>query len=146
MGRKDRLDMEDFRALAAFRYSLRRFLRFSEEAARGGGLTPQQHQALLAVQGFPSQAGMTVGDLAEWLQLRHHSAVGLADRLSALGLLLRRRDPQDRRRVRLRLTPKGLRLIERLTLAHREELRRLGPQLAAALRGAGAEPDPKEER
>lgn len=146
MGRKDRLDMEDYRALAAFRYSLRKFLGFSEKAARAEGLTPQQHQALLAVQGFPSQAGMTVGDLAEWLQLRHHSAVGLADRLSALGLLLRRRDPQDRRRVRLRLTPKGLRLIERLTLAHREELRRLGPQLAAALRGAGSDPGPKEER
>ncbi len=145
MGRKDRLDMEDYRALAAFRYALRRFLSFSERAAREEGLTPQQHQALLAIHGYPSPTGITVGDMAERLQLRHHSAVGLADRLVALGLILRRRDPHDRRRVRVRLTPKGRRLLERLTRAHRDELRSVGPQIVAALERAALATDRDEE-
>ncbi len=126
------LSRRDYEALAAFRHALRRFLRFSEEAARQAGLTPQQHQALLAVHGSPDEA-VTVGGLAERLQVRHHSAVGLADRLSALGLLRRRTDRADRRRVLLSLTPKGRRLLEGLSVAHRQELARLQQDLSAAL-------------
>jgi DNA-binding MarR family transcriptional regulator len=130
---RKRLVKADFEKLAAFRYALRRFARFSEEAARPLGLEPQQHQALLAVEGFPGRNRATVGELAEQLQIRPHSAVGLVDRLAKLGFLIREPDPDDRRRVHVRLTPKGREVLERLSTAHREELRRIGPHLRGLL-------------
>ena len=127
------LSKADYEQLAAWRYSLRRFLRFSEEAASAAGVTPQQHQALLAIQGMPGRGDATMGELAERLQLRHHSAVELVDRLETAGLMKRSVSADDGRQVRLTVTAKGLRLLEKLTLAHREELKRVGPELAAVL-------------
>jgi DNA-binding MarR family transcriptional regulator len=127
----------DYEALAEFRYRLRRFLDFSQSAARAEGLTAQQHQALLAIKGFPGRDQVTVSELAERLLLRHHSAVGLTDRLSRLGLVVRRSDPQDRRRVLVALTAKAAHLLERLSATHLEEIRRLGPSLAALVESFG---------
>lgn len=122
----------EYRALAAFRHALRKFLHFSEQAAVAAGLTPQQHQALLAVKGFVDES-LTIGELAERLQLRHHSAVGLVNRLVSQKLLKRHRSTNDRRQVHLRLTSTGERLLRDLSAAHREELRRIGPQLKVLL-------------
>jgi DNA-binding MarR family transcriptional regulator len=122
-----------YEQIAAFRFALRQFLRFSEEAAHGAGLTPQQHQALLAIKGFPSRDHVTVGELAERLQIQHHSAVGLADRLAAEKLIQREQSQEDRRQVILHLTARGEELLDKLTAVHREELRRIGPDLGAML-------------
>jgi len=127
----------DYETLSAFRHALRRFLHFSEEAARGAGLTPQQHQALLAIKGFPGRDRISIGELAERLQIRHHSAVGLADRLVIKKLAIRRPDPKDRRQVHLALTAHGEALLEKLTAAHRAQLRRVGPQIEALLERLG---------
>lgn len=129
----ERLDKLDYELLADFRYALRRFLRFSEEAAREAGVEPQQHQALLALKGFSGGNRVTVGDLAERLQVRHHSAVGLVNRLVALGLMARAAAPEDRRRVYLSLTPAGEAVLERLAEASRSELRRAAPELVHLL-------------
>jgi len=123
---------EDYEALAMFRHALRRFLAFSESAAQEAGLTPQQHQALLVIRGSPNHA-ISVGELAEQLLIRHHSAVELADRLSHAELLRREADLADRRRVRLVLTPRAERLLTELSATHREELRRLRPMLVKLL-------------
>ena len=123
----------DYEALAAFRHALRQFLDFSQVAARRAGLTPQQHQALLAIKGFPGREVVTVRELAERLLLRHHSAVGLLDRLEGLGLVRRKTDPDDRRRVLIALTAKAERLLAGLSATHLEEIRRLEPSLAALL-------------
>ncbi|MBV6394487.1 MAG: hypothetical protein HFACDABA_00052 [Anaerolineales bacterium] len=123
----------EYQALAAFRYSLRQFLRFSEEAARAVGLAPQQHQALLAIKGFPSSEPVTIGALAERLQIRHHSAVELVNRLASERLVEREHSKQDRRHVFVRLTARGLDILEKLSAAHKQELRRLGPQLRELL-------------
>jgi DNA-binding MarR family transcriptional regulator len=131
--RRKPLGKAEYEQLAALRYGLRRFLRFSEGAARSVGLTPNQHQALLAIKGFPGRDRITNGELAERLQIKHHSAVGLANRLEALGLIKRERGETDRRRVYLALTPRGARLIERLSAAHRDELMRVAPQLTATI-------------
>jgi DNA-binding MarR family transcriptional regulator len=127
------LAAKDYAVLARFRFLLRGFVAFSEEAARAAGLTPQQHQALLAIRGFSTPQGFAVGDLAHRLQIRHHSAVGLADRLEEAGLLKRKSDPEDGRRVRLELTAKAERLLARLTAIHRDELRRLSKDLKPLL-------------
>lgn len=127
------LSKADYEQLAAWRYSLRRFLRFSEQAASAAGVTPQQHQALLAIQGMPGRDEATMGELAERLQLRHHSVVELVDRLETGGLMRREVAADDGRQVRLTVTAKGLKLLEKLTLAHREELKRVGPGLAVVL-------------
>jgi DNA-binding MarR family transcriptional regulator len=123
----------DYEALAQFRYLMRKFVEFSAVAARNCGLTPQQHQALLAIQGFPGGRHVAVGTLAERLGVRHHSVVGLVDRLANRGLVCRTRDAIDGRRVWLRLTLKGRRLLSGLSLVHREELRRLGATLKRLL-------------
>jgi DNA-binding MarR family transcriptional regulator len=123
-----RLKEIDYRLLADFRRLLRQFLVFSEQQATDVGLTPQQHQALLAVKGHTPGAP-SIGDLAVRLAIRHNSAVGLVDRLTRLGLLLRRRDPADGRRVTLKLTGRGEVVLRKLTAAHRAELRRLAPLL-----------------
>jgi DNA-binding MarR family transcriptional regulator len=129
----DKIRKDEYETLAAFRYMLRQFLRFSEEAAKEANLTPQQHQALLAVMGYPNKEGITIGELAERLQVRHHSAVGLVDRLEAQGLVSRQQDELDRRQVLVQLTPGGVAALEQLSAAHREELRRIGPQLQKIL-------------
>lgn len=121
----------DYQALAEFRYQIRRFLRFSEQAARRAGLEPAQHQLLLAVKAAPEPP--TVGDLAERLQHRHHSVVGLIDRLAAAGLVRRSRVADDRRQVSVELTAKGETLLGKLSLEHRAELESAGSDLAAAL-------------
>jgi len=118
-----------YEALAALRHALRRFLSFSQEAARGAGLTPQQHQALLAIKGFSGRDYVSVGELAESLQLRHHSAVGLVDRLVVRNLLRRVRSRIDRRRAEVRLTGRGEKILERLSAVHLQEIRQSGPEL-----------------
>ena len=123
----------DYQALAEFRYQIRRFLRFSEQAARRAGLEPAQHQLLLAVKAFAGEP--SVGDLAERLQLRHHSVVGLIDRLAECGLAGRSRAEDDRRQVRIRLTPKGEAVLRKLSIEHRSELGGAGRALTAALGG-----------
>ena len=134
-GRRRSLTKRDYESLAEFRYLLRQFGAFSEAAARRGGLTAQQHQALLAVKGFPGREAVTVGELAERLNLKHHSVVGLVDRLSARGLIQRRHDEADRRRVMIVLTAQAETLLLDLSLAHRDELRRLAPLLRNLLQG-----------
>jgi DNA-binding MarR family transcriptional regulator len=134
-----------YRALADFRYHLRRFLHSSEEAAREAGLEPQQHQLLLAIKGLPADDLATITRLAERLQLRHHSVVGLVDRLAAAGLVHRRRDGMDQRRVLIELTAAGEAILERLSRFHERELRLLAPALIASLEaitpaGGGAGP------
>ncbi len=129
---------EDFELLAEFRYALRKFLGFSEAAAKAQGLTPQQYQALLAIQGYPGRTWVTIGELAEQMQVKHHSAVGLVDRIAKLGLVRRSSVKSDRRRVEVVLTPAGLRVLEKLYRAHREELKSVGPHLIRLLGRAGA--------
>jgi DNA-binding MarR family transcriptional regulator len=123
----------EYELLASFRHTLRLFLSFSEEAARLVGLTPQQHQALLAIKGFRGQGQVTIGELAEALQIKHHSAVGLVDRLVEQGFATRAPAAEDRRLVRVTLSARGLDLLADLTSAHRRELRRVGPELRAAI-------------
>jgi DNA-binding MarR family transcriptional regulator len=136
MAKKKRrpLDKHDYEVLAALRYALRQFLRFSEEAAHTAGLTPQQHQALLAIKGFPKRDFVTVGELAERLQVLHHSAVGLADRLVKQKLLRRARNPDDHRQVYVTLTAGGQNVLHKLSAEHREQLHRIGPEINAVLR------------
>ncbi|MCL4402037.1 MAG: MarR family transcriptional regulator [Acidobacteria bacterium] len=124
------LSQEEYWALAEFRYRLRTFLRFSEDAARALGLEPSQHQLLLAAKVLRDP---TIGTLAERLHLRHHSVVGLVDRLVERGLVVRQRAESDRRQVRVFLTPQGEQILLQLSLHHRDELRRTGPNLVAAL-------------
>jgi DNA-binding MarR family transcriptional regulator len=127
------LNVDEYRRLAEFRYQIRRFLQFSERAARDAGLEPQQHQLLLTVRGLPADLQPTIGELANRLLLRHHSTVELVDRLEQLGAVRREPDPEDRRAVLVRLTRKGESLLHRLTVAHREELDANGPELARAI-------------
>ena len=124
-----RVTHAEYEALAEFRYALRRFQHFSEEAAKSVGLTAQQHQALLVIKGFVRRAPVTVKVLAERLLIQHNSAVGLVDRLEAMHLIERRTDPDDRRRIVLTMTSPGEKLLEKLTRAHKEELRHIAPEL-----------------
>jgi DNA-binding MarR family transcriptional regulator len=124
-----------YRELLAFRTGLRQFLRWSEEQAVEAGLTGQQHQLLLAVRGHPSPGSPTIGDVADYLRLRHHSAVELVDRAEQAGLVRRVADRADRRVIRLVLTAKGRRLLRHLSAAHLEELTRLAPIIQRLARG-----------
>ena len=124
----------EYRALAEFRFQIRRFLHFSEEQARASGLEPRQHQLLLAIKGLPESAKATVGELSTRLQLRHHSTVELIDRLAARRLVKRIPSRTDQREVRIVLTPSGESILKSLTLAHREELQQAGTELSKALR------------
>lgn len=117
--------------LLAFRTGLRRFLRWSADQVGAVGMTPAQHQLLLAIRGHPDPAGPTIRDVAGYLLVRHHSVVELVDRTVAAGLVERRQDAGDARAVRLRLTVEGADRLARLTAMHLEELRRLAPQLEA---------------
>ena len=126
--------LAEYRRLADFRYALRRFLRFSEEAAIAAGIPPQQHQALLAIKGFSADAGsITVGELAERLQIAHHSAVGLVQRLIKEDLVQKQQGGQDRRQMQLRLSARGEEVLAQLSSVHREELRRIAPRLQTLL-------------
>jgi DNA-binding MarR family transcriptional regulator len=122
---------EDYRRLLELRTGLRRFLRWSERQAEASGLTPAQHQLLLAIRGHPEPRGPTVGDVAAYLLLRHHSAVGLVDRAEVAGLLARSQDPDNLSAVRLRLTDEGSRRLEALSELHLEELAHLAPAMRA---------------
>ncbi len=119
--------------LSDFRYLIRRFLKFSEDAAQGDGLTAQQHQALLSIRGFAGDTRPSVGALADRLCIQHHSAVELVDRLVEAGLILRAPDPQDRRRVLLILTEAAEHHLARLSAIHLQELARLRPMLLQIL-------------
>jgi DNA-binding MarR family transcriptional regulator len=123
-----------YETLAAFRYSLRQFLHFSEQAAASVGLTAHQHQALLAIKGFPKHENANIGEFAERLQICPHSAVGLANRLALKNLVHRKRDHKDRRQIHLALTRRGEKLLEKLSTAHHEQLRRVGPQIESLLK------------
>lgn len=125
---------EDYLTLAAFRAALRKFMRTSEDIAHGLGLTPQQHQAMLAVRGYPGEEQPTMGQLAARLQVRHNSAVGLVTRLVKLGYVRRDTSSQDQRRVHISLTPKGHAILDKLTEAHRIELKRIGPEITRLLK------------
>lgn len=126
----------DFEALAAFRYEIRRYLHFGQKAARQAGIDAQQYQALLAVKGLPLNEKSTVGALAEQMQIEHHSAVELSRRLERNGWVRRTRGDADRREVQLRLTSRGEKLLAKLSLSHRDELRTAGPKLIRALQAA----------
>jgi DNA-binding MarR family transcriptional regulator len=121
----------EYQALLDLRTGLRRFLRWSEQQAKAVGLTPAQHQLLLAIRGHPDPKGPTIGDVATYLLLRHHSAVGLVDRAESAGLLVRRPDPDNQSVVRLRLTKKGSQQLEALSELHLEELSHLAPAMHA---------------
>lgn len=124
----------DYQALAEFRYQMRRYLHASEEAARAAGIEPQQHQILLAVKGIPDREEPRIAYLAERLQVQHHSAVELVDRMVKKGLITRTRAENDRREVHVRLTPRGDRVLAELTRHMRVELRSAAPALVSTLR------------
>ncbi len=130
-----RLTDADYEDLLTLRTGLRRFLRWSEQQAESAGITPAQHQLLLAIRGHPDPRGPTIGEVADYLLLRHHSAVGLIDRADDAGLLERVRDDDDHRLVRLKLTNAGSKRLESLSAQHLEELKRLGLKLPGAWRG-----------
>jgi DNA-binding MarR family transcriptional regulator len=132
MAASQSLNQMDYQRLAEFRYHLRAFLKFSERAAGQMGLSPQQHQALLAIKGTPG-GRITIGVLAERLGIRHNTAVELIDRLIANGLAERRQNPADRREVLIDLTHRADRMLAKLTLAHRNEVRKLAPLLRQLL-------------
>ncbi len=124
-----RLATGDYGRLAGFRFSLRKFLRFSEDAAASVGLTGQHYQAMLVVRACPEDRWLTIADLAQQLLIKHNSAVELVDRLVELDLLARETSRQDRRKVELSLTTRGRDLLAKLAAVHRAELQRIGPQL-----------------
>jgi DNA-binding MarR family transcriptional regulator len=118
------------RSLARFRYELRRFLRFSEKAARAAGITPQQHQLLLGVAGYTGRGWATISELAEFLQERHNAVVGLVERASRRGLVQKAVIASDHRFIRVDLTPRGKQILAQLSEAHRKELTRFQEQTA----------------
>jgi DNA-binding MarR family transcriptional regulator len=128
-----RTKVPDFQAMAELRYQIRRFLRFSENAARKAGIEPQQHQLLLAIRGLPRQLKPTIGVLAERMQLQHHSTVELIDRLVDRGFVCRLRATDDRRQVLVKLTSEGDDLLKTLSLHHLEELQNIGPKFVKVL-------------
>jgi DNA-binding MarR family transcriptional regulator len=128
--------LADYQSLAELRYQIRRFLRFSEQAAHKAGLEPRQHQLMLTLRGLPPETRPRIGELAERMQIQHHSAVELVNRLAAGGYVRRHRGSEDRREVLLSLTPKGERILRKLSLHHKNELRTQGPALVSALKRA----------
>lgn len=127
--RRYKLSTRDYAQLAAWRYSLRGFLRFSEAAAEEAGLTSQHYQAMLVLRGWPEERRVTINDLAQQLLIKHNSAVGLVDRLASGGLVVRASSSADRRKVELTLTQRGREVLAKLAVVHRRELQRIGPIL-----------------
>jgi DNA-binding MarR family transcriptional regulator len=123
------LALAEYQAVAEFRHQIRRYLRFSDGAVRRAGLEPRQYQMLLALKGLPTDVRPRIGELAEQLQIQHHSAVELVDRLEAGGLVKRQRGAEDRREVLVLLTAAGERVLRELVLHHRSELTSKGPAL-----------------
>lgn len=140
------LTIADYQALAEFRHQLRNFLAFSEQAARAVGLEPQQHQLLLALRGLSTQEKVTVGKLAEWLKIQHHSTVELLNRMVERGLVQRNRAEQDQRQVLITLTSHGEEVLRQLSLLHRTELRSTGPALVHILQAIIGDPSEEERR
>jgi DNA-binding MarR family transcriptional regulator len=129
----EKTNLPDFKSMAELRYQIRRFLRFSETAARQAGIEPQQHQLMLAVRGLPENLKPTIGVLAERMQLQHHSTVELIDRLVDRGFLCRLRSTDDRRQVLVKLTHEGEKFLKSLSLHHLEELQTTGPTFVKIL-------------
>jgi DNA-binding MarR family transcriptional regulator len=125
---------KDYDALAAFRYAMRKFLRFSKEALAATKLTPEQYEALLAIKIRGGAAGIIIGELSERLQVKHHTAVSLIDKLVSRKLVARARANEDRRQVHVKLTGLGNSTIARLAAIHRREMRKCSPEMIAALR------------
>lgn len=140
----------DFQHLLELRTGLRRFLHWSEQQAKAAGLTAAQHQLLLAIRGHPDPAGPTIGELADYLVLRHHSAVGLVDRAVKDGLVKRNPDPDSKSVVRVTLAPAGSAKLDALAEAHLEEIKHLAPTMRALWRAleraAGDTPHPAARR
>ncbi len=124
----------DYKAMAEFRFQIRRFLRFSEQTARAGGLEPQQYQLLLTLKGMDDDLVPKIGEIAQRLQIQHHSTVELVDRLVRRGLIRRRRSDSDRREVILELTPRGDKILQDLALRHWSEYRNMAPELIGSLK------------
>ena len=124
---RSKLATRDYAQLASFRHALRGFLRFSEAAAAQEGLTSQHYQAMLILRGWPEGQPVSINELAQQLLMKHNSAVGLVDRLAEQGLMVRAPSSIDRRKVELRLTPRGRQVLAKLAALHRAELRRIGP-------------------
>jgi DNA-binding MarR family transcriptional regulator len=129
-----KLTLSDYQALAEFRYQIRRFLHFSEQEVKRAGLERGQYQLMLAIKGMPAEVRPRIRELANRMQIRHHSAVELINRLEAGGFVHRTRAQKDRREVLLALTSKGEKVLGELALHHHDELRSSGPTLVAALR------------
>jgi DNA-binding MarR family transcriptional regulator len=128
------LTQDDYDALASFRYAMRKFLNFSRQAlAEKAQLTPEQYEALLAVRAFSSATGVTISDLSERMQVKHHTAVGVVNKLEARSLLEREPGIRDRRQVFLKLTPEGSRVLAKVAAVHREEMRARSPEMIQAL-------------
>lgn len=129
----EKLELADYTALAEFRYQLRLFLEFSENEAKRVGLSPRQHQAILVIKGYGNGQPITIGDLANRLRIRHHSAVELANRLCENDLVTRSQDDEDQRRILLRLTKQAEAYLAELSVAHLSELSRIEPTLRKVL-------------
>src|SRR5581483_5620438 len=123
----ENLTISDYQSLAELRYQIRRYLHFSEHAARAGGLEARQYQLMLAIKGLPNHLRPRIGDLAEQMQIQHHSTVELVNRLAAGGFVRRQRSGEDRREVLLALTPKGEKVLRELALHHKHEMQNAGP-------------------
>ncbi len=132
--KKTGLTKANYEALAEFRYALRKFLAFSEEAASTAGLSPQQHQALLAIKGAPGIDWLSISQIADRLLIRHHTAVELVDRLAGLGLVARKADPSDGRRIQVSVTKDGETALRELSSIHIEELKNIRPTLRKLLK------------
>jgi len=128
------LKSEDYEALGTFRYAMRKFLRFSKEVLAGAKLTPEQYEALLAIKGRAESASINVGDLSERLQVKHHTAVNLIDKLAARKLVARKRSTEDRRQVNIKLTGRGNSVLMKLAAIHRQEMRQRSSEMIEALR------------
>lgn len=134
--RPTKLKKEDYELLSEFRYRLRKFLGFSENAALEHGVTPQQYQAMLSIHGFPGRDWVTVGELAEKMQIEHHSAGGLIRRMERAGLVMKEASAEDRRVMQIRLTESGLGILNKLIRVHQNELGNVGPNLTGLLNEA----------
>ncbi len=130
----------DYARLLQFRVGLRKFIHWSESEARAAGITPAQQQLLLAIKGHDDDQGPSIGQIANYLFLKHHSVVGLADRAEEVGLIERLGDPMDHRVVRLRVTSKGERILDKLTSSTLDELARVGGQLDRLWKGIDTPP------